>query len=106
VAATSASLTPKSEKALVQLALDCDRAGGVLVEHRDVALLGRSRGGDAERAGELAQVVGVLDHVEAKRRLIERAVGEPGDERMLNVAPYVASMLDHSSAVSEPLPVT
>ena len=71
----------------MQLALDCDRAGGVLVEHRDVALLGRSRGGDAERAGELAQVVGVLDHVEAKRRLIERAVGEPGDERMLKDRP-------------------
>jgi hypothetical protein len=71
----------------VQLALDRDRAGGVLVEHRDVALLGRPRGGDAERAGELAQVVGVLDHVEGKHRLIERPVGESGDEQVLTDRP-------------------
>jgi hypothetical protein len=37
----------------VQLALDRDRAGCVLVEHRDVALLGRPRGDeDALRAYE------------------------------------------------------
>jgi hypothetical protein len=90
----------------VQLALDRDRAGGVLVEHRDVALLGRSRGADAERAGELAQVVGVLDHVEARRRLIERPSVSPAMNGCSRIAPYVASMLDHSCAVSGPLPVT
>lgn len=48
------------EGPLVKGAFDGDRAGGVLVEHRDVRLDRRPRCRHAQRASVLAQVVGVL----------------------------------------------
>ena len=63
-------------------AFDAERARGVLVEHDDPVLPRRARGGDGERAREVAQVMRVLDHVVPERVPRKRAVGEAAQERM------------------------
>src|SRR4029453_14028181 len=69
-------------EALVQRALDLERAGGVLVEHDDPLALGRPRAGERQRPGERAQIEGVLDGVKSEGLTRERAVGEPAQKGM------------------------
>src|SRR5262249_3640897 len=71
-----------AEESFVERALYLEGAGGVLVEHDDPVVLGRSRAGERQRPGELAQVERVLDRVELEALSWERAVGEPAQERM------------------------
>ncbi len=70
------------EQRRVQPLLGGDRAARVGAEHHGVARLLRPGPAEGQRAGVTAQVVGVLDDVVAKRLARQRAVGQPGDERV------------------------
>jgi hypothetical protein len=70
------------EEAFVQAALDGDGAGGVFVEHHERAFVRGADPDEAQGAGVLAQVQRVLQDVEAKALLVERAVGEAREERV------------------------
>ena len=66
----------------MQVLLRGDRPARVVGEHHGVARVRGLRGAHGQCAGVAAQVVGVLDDVVPERLARQRAVGQPGDERV------------------------
>ena len=83
IASTSAE-PEGAEQVGVELALDLDRVRGVPGEHADGVLVDGPGGDQRQRAGVRPQVVAVLHDEVLERLVVERPVGQPGDERVLD----------------------
>ena len=70
------------EQRAVQLLLDGDRLRGMPGEHLGRRLVQSPGSDQSERPGVVSQVQGILRDVERERVGRQRAVGQPGDERM------------------------